>query len=1078
MTLVSRSRLGAAIAVGGTTPILSADGTWLAFLSSANNLVTGASDSNGTADVFLYNRTTAAMSLVSHSSFGLLSAAGAASEPLISADGSYVGFLTTSTTMISGLSDTVGTPDLFLWERATGALTLVSHPYTSSTTAIGASAPAMSADGNWLAFSTTATGVVPSYTDSNGVADIFTWQRAFNVSFLVSTAGLSTGNQASQGVALSADGRYVAFLTRASNIINGGTDTNSSVDVILSDRTTLNKRLVSHIPTSTATAANGIAKTVAISADGSRVSFLSTATNLVTGQIDATGTYDLFVFDNATSQVRLASHRLASETTAPTTGSDGGFLSSTGKVTVFQSTDSGLVSGDFNGRQDVFLWTDETGTDLAIAKTDGVSSLIPGQTATWTITATNSGPLAAGATVVDNLPAALQGASWTCAAGGGATCGAASGTGSISQTVNLPVNGSVTFTVTGTVAADATGSLANTASITPAGGIVDTNAANNSATDTDTLTPQADLSIAMADSPDPVGRGAILTWLISVTNAGPSAAASVSVADTLPAGVTFAGASGDGWACGQAGGVVTCTRPALAPGSAPALSIQATAPVARGIATLTNTAAVTASTPDPVAANTASTATSVPQPEITVAPVSGLTTTEAGGTATFSLALGSAPLAPVTISFASGNPEEGTVSPASVTFTADDWSTPRTVTVTGINDDYDDGDVAFTIATSAAASTDVGYAGIDPADVAVTNTDDDTAGLLVTPTSGLSTTEAGDSATFTVVLQARPRADVTIPLASSDEDEGTVEPASLVFTTDDWSTPKTVTVTGVDDDYDDGDVEATVTTGAAQSADPAWAGLDPADVTFTNEDDDTAGIEVSPTSGLTTTEAGGTATFTVSLAARPQSDVTIALESSDPGEGQPSPATLTFTTDDWSTPQTVTVTGQDDDLRDGNVSYTIAVQPAQSGDAAFAGIDPADVAAINLDDSYEGVFYTIPLCHLLDTRQAGFGPALQSNQIAIVRVHGACGIPPTARAVALNVTFTGATSPGTALVFPGDLAQPPVDLFLPIHPSLPRSLGGVMPLGADGTLAFLPLLKAPKLNPTVHVVLDVVGYFE
>jgi hypothetical protein len=274
-------------------------------------------------------------------------------------------------------------------------------------------------------------------------------------------------------------------------------------------------------------------------------------------------------------------------------------------------------------------------------------------------------------------------------------------------------------------------------------------------------------------------------------------------------------------------------------------------------------------------------------------------------------------------------------------------------------------------------------------------------------------------------------------------------------------------------------VEYTITTGAAESADAAWAGVDPADVAVSNEDDDTAGIVVTPTEGLFTTEGGGTATFTVVLAARPTGDVTIALESSDDGEGLPEPASLTFTTDDWNTPQTVTVTGQDDDLRDGDVAYTIRLQPAQSGDPAFAGIDPADVAVVNRDNNYEGVFYTVPQCILVDTRQPGYGPALQNNQVALVSVYGACGIPPTARAVALNLTFTGAGQPGTVLVYPGDLAQPPVDEYLWIRAgNFPRSLSTIMPLGANGTLAILPRLKAPQLNPTVHIVLSVSGYFE
>ena len=100
--------------------------------------------------------------------------------------------------------------------------------------------------------------------------------------------------------------------------------------------------------------------------------------------------------------------------------------------------------------------------------------------------------------------------------------------------------------------------------------------------------------------------------------------------------------------------------------------------------------------------------------------------------------------------------------------------------------------------------------------MAVTNTDNDAAGITVTPTSGLVTTEAGGTATFTVVLNAQPTADVTIALcSSSDTTEGTVAPASLMFTAANWNTAQTVTVTGVDDAVDDGDVAYTIVTAAA-----------------------------------------------------------------------------------------------------------------------------------------------------------------------------------------------------------------------------------------------------------------------
>jgi hypothetical protein len=132
---------------------------------------------------------------------------------------------------------------------------------------------------------------------------------------------------------------------------------------------------------------------------------------------------------------------------------------------------------------------------------------------------------------------------------------------------------------------------------------------------------------------------------------------------------------------------------------------------------------------------------------------------------------------------------------------------------------------------------------------------------MVTPTSGLVTSEAGGTATFTVVLNTQPTANVTIGLSSSDASEGTVAPTSLTFTAANWNTPQTVTVTGQNDDIDDGDIAYTIVTAPAASSDGNYNGLDAANVSVTNQDNDTAGITVSPTSGLVTTEAGGTATF-------------------------------------------------------------------------------------------------------------------------------------------------------------------------------------------------------------------------
>jgi hypothetical protein len=114
-------------------------------------------------------------------------------------------------------------------------------------------------------------------------------------------------------------------------------------------------------------------------------------------------------------------------------------------------------------------------------------------------------------------------------------------------------------------------------------------------------------------------------------------------------------------------------------------------------------------------------------------------------------------------------------------------------------------------------------------------------GITVNPTSGLVTTEAGDTATFSVVLNTQPTTTVMIDLSSDDTGEGTVSPASLTFTTNDWSTAQTVTVTGVDDDIDDGNQSYTIVTAEATSSDQSYSGLNATDVSVTNTDNDITG---------------------------------------------------------------------------------------------------------------------------------------------------------------------------------------------------------------------------------------------
>ena len=335
---------------------------------------------------------------------------------------------------------------------------------------------------------------------------------------------------------------------------------------------------------------------------------------------------------------------------------------------------------------------------------------------------------------------------------------------------------------------------------------------------------------------------------------------------------------------------------------------------------------------------------------VSVTPTGGLRTTEAGSTQTFDVVLNAQPSADVIIPVVSGDPTEGEVDQSSLSFTPSDWNTPQTVTVTGQEDDLDDGDVPYPIFIGPVVSTDVGYDGLDPSDVNVVNEDDDRAGISVSPTAGLETTEAGGEAQFSVVLDSEPTADVVIAVASSDEAEGTVDQASLTFTASDWNTPQIVTIVGVDDDFDEADrTPFSVLLAPATSPDDVYSGLDPTDVSVVNFDDDGLGVSLTPTTGLQTTESGGTALFSIELGSQPTADVLITLTSDDPSEGTVPPS-VTFTPIDWATPQTVTITGQPDDFDDGDIDYLIQTAAVASADLNYDGLELPDVSVRNVDD--------------------------------------------------------------------------------------------------------------------------------
>jgi hypothetical protein len=259
------------------------------------------------------------------------------------------------------------------------------------------------------------------------------------------------------------------------------------------------------------------------------------------------------------------------------------------------------------------------------------------------------------------------------------------------------------------------------------------------------------------------------------------------------------------------------------------------------------------------------------------------------------------------------------------------------------------------------------------------------AGVIVTPTSGLVTTESGGTATFTVALASPPSANVTIPVTSDTPTEGTATPATLQFTPDNWRTAQTVTVKGVDDQVADGPRDYMIVLGPATSDDGRYSGLDPDDVSVTNLDND-PGVAFAGTGDLVTSESGRSATFTVVLNGAPTSNVTMALSSNDIGEGTVAPAQLTFTTTNWNVPQTVTVTGVDDAVVDGTQAYTIVTGALASSDARYMGQNPPDVTAHNLDDDQAAVAVKIVSGdHVCGSTSSPFPIAVDStNQLYLV----------------------------------------------------------------------------------------------
>ena len=346
---------------GASSCVVSGDGRWLAFSSGATDHVAGQTDGNMDLDVFLFDQVTGTTTLVSHAAGSPAQAGNAFSlDPAISADGRWIAFASGASDLVPGQ---IGAGGVFLFDCTTGALTRVS-PQGQNVE--------ISGDGNWVVFESSAANLVPGQVDLNGSArDLFLWSRAAGTTTLVSRSASSpttTGNAASTSGTdsdmahiVSADGRRVVFSSAATDLAAGQSDGNGGDDIFLFDRISGATTLVSHRDDSASTTANQTGKEPAVSADRSRVSFLSRATDLFASQIDSNNDYDVFLFDVAAGTTALATHTPLSQNTAAAAA---GFsfavprISADGRVVAFNSFANNLVAGDMDGTYGAFAHED------------------------------------------------------------------------------------------------------------------------------------------------------------------------------------------------------------------------------------------------------------------------------------------------------------------------------------------------------------------------------------------------------------------------------------------------------------------------------------------------------------------------------------------------------------------------------------------------------------------------------------------------------------------------------------------------------------------------------------------------
>jgi Tol biopolymer transport system component len=322
-------------------PSISADGRYIAFESYASNLV--ADDLYGYCDIFVRDKQTGATERVSVSSAGE-EADNQSGECAISADGRYVAFESVASNLVPGHTGYYW--DIFVRDRLTGTTDLVSVSTSGDQGDDDSYGPAISADGRYVAFYAVASNLVAG--DTNGVLDVFVRDRLAGTTERVSVSSSGEeGDDQSGSSCISADGRYVAFSSDATNLVPG--DTNNQDDIFVRDR--LAGTTVRASISSSGEEADGVSRFPSITADGRYVAFQCNGTNLVPD--DTNYGSDVFVHDllgGTTERVSVSS--------CGGEANDGCSLASIspdGRYVTFYSIASNLVQGDTNECADVFI---------------------------------------------------------------------------------------------------------------------------------------------------------------------------------------------------------------------------------------------------------------------------------------------------------------------------------------------------------------------------------------------------------------------------------------------------------------------------------------------------------------------------------------------------------------------------------------------------------------------------------------------------------------------------------------------------------------------------------------------------